>query len=167
MALSWKRLSLAGALVVALAAAPAAYADGTETLGTPSVPITTGTDVTVAGVGMQPFADSANTFGVNLPSDAIVKQVLVYWEGHYSSGSGPDHPDTQINVNGTPVNGQLIGGPSNFFLNELWYTYRADITNLNVVKSGNNSIEISGMNFLSTFVSPTGNDGAGVVVVYD
>ena len=167
MARTWTSLALVGAVLAGLVAAPAAQADGTETLGNPSVALANGTDARVAGVGTHNFPDTAVSFSVAVPSDALVNQVLVYWEGHYTSGSGPDNPDSQILVNGTPVNGQLIGGPTNFFLGELFYTYRADITALNAVKAGANTVQISGMNFVSSFVAPGGNDGAGVVVIFD
>jgi hypothetical protein len=162
---------LAGALIIAAAAAPAALADGTETLGPPSISIGTGTDVTVAGIGTHAFPDTATSLNVSVPSDALVKQVLVYWTGHYTSDSVPpsipDQPDDRISLNGNEIAGTLIGGGTNFFLRETYYTYRADVTRLNLVKAGANSLTVSGMHFLSISEPPTGNDGVGLVVIYD
>jgi hypothetical protein len=167
-----RRTALAGALVAALATAPAVLADGTETLGPPSVPIGNGTDVMVAGVGTHAFPDTATSLNVTVPSHARIKQVLVYWSGHYTADSVPpsiipDDPDTAISLNGSPVTGTLIGGPTNFFLRERYYTYRADVTRRNLVAPGANTITVSDMNFLSSNAPPSGNDGVGLVVIYD
>jgi hypothetical protein len=100
-----------------------------------------------------------------VPSNALIKQVLVYWEGHVTRNVMV--PDPTIELNGNTINGQLIGGDTNFFASELFSTYRADITNLNLVKPGANVLTASGMFFESTFVQPSGNDGIGLVVIYD
>ena len=76
------RKAVAAALVATLAAAAPALADGTETLGNPSIPIATGTGSVVAGVGTHAFPNTATTLNVNVPAGSLVKQVLVYWEGH-------------------------------------------------------------------------------------
>lgn len=164
--------------IVVLAAAPQALADGTETLGPPSVALANGTGVVVGGAGMQAFPDLPNSFSVTVPTGAIVKQVLLYWEGHHSS---PMHAagDNMISVNGTPVIGTLIGGPTTFFAQsagaedgtEDFSAYRADITGLNLVSAGANTLAINDMLFASNFPTGSpfnqGNDGAGVLVIYD
>ena len=69
---------------LALAAVPTvAGADGTETLGPPSIPIAAGTGVAVGGVGL--FAQPAS-FTINVPTDAVVKQVLLYYEAGHTPG---------------------------------------------------------------------------------
>jgi hypothetical protein len=160
-----RRTALAGAVIAVLATAPAALADGTETLGPPSIAISNGTGVAVAGVGTQEHPNAPVALSVGVPSNALIKQVLVYWEGHVTRNVMV--PDPTIELNGNTINGQLIGGDTNFFASELFSTYRADITNLNLVKPGANVLTASGMFFESTFVQPSGNDGIGLVVIYD
>ncbi|MGH9164267.1 MAG: hypothetical protein ACRDZW_01990, partial [Acidimicrobiales bacterium] len=58
-----------------LPASPAA-ADGTETLGPPSIAVAQGSGVVSDGTGM--FVQPA-TVSVNVPG--AVRQVLVHWEG--------------------------------------------------------------------------------------
>ena len=87
-------------------------ADGTETLGPPSIPIAAGTGVIAAGTGLidptQP-----GTINITVPEGAVVTQVLLYWEGQMSTDVAGDGT---IEVNGIPVSGAIIGGPAFFFL---------------------------------------------------
>ena len=130
-----------------------ASADGNEVLGTPSIPIATGSGVVVAGTGtaVQP-AD------INIDVPGTPKQVLLYWEGQHRLSEGAD---TTISVNGTSVTGQLIGGPNFFFSLTYSSTYRADVTALGLVAPGANTLTITDMQF------PRANGGAGVLVIYD
>jgi hypothetical protein len=160
---------------LALAGVPSALADGTETLGAPSIPVATGTNVVAAGVGMHGFPNTPNSFNVTVPAGASVKQVLLYWQGHATGFNadpclGAPGLDNAISVNGNAVAGTLIGGATNFFLAEYFATYRVDITNLNLVSAGLNTLTISNMRFISCFdgyAGIDGNDGAGVLVIYD
>lgn len=162
------RIALAGAAAVALSAPPTALADGTETLGTPSVPIAGGTDLLVAGVGTEQHADTAVPLDFVVPAGASIEQVLVYWQGEVTHlNSDPGAPDDTISLDGVPIAGTLIGGPSNPFINELFYTYRADITETGLVSAGPNSLTVSDMNFQTDLFSPTGNKGVGLAIVYD
>ena len=168
------------ATLFALVATSGALADGTETLGTPSVAIASGTHVLVAGTGNYKAGRDgvSKSFAVNVPAGATVKQVLLYWEGHATGyadqhcyGGGPGL-DESIAVNGNAVTGTQIGGPTNFFLAEYFAGYRKDITSLGLVSAGANTLTISDMWFLSCFgpyvnEGADGNDGAGVVVIYD
>ncbi|MDH3910251.1 MAG: hypothetical protein OEU09_03075, partial [Rhodospirillales bacterium] len=52
------------------------WADGTESLGTPSVPIASGTGIVGAGIGL---AAGPGTISVDVPAGASVEQVLLYW----------------------------------------------------------------------------------------
>jgi hypothetical protein len=162
-------LAAAVAVLAGLATATAALADGTETLGTPSVPIADGTDVVVAGTGTQQHVNTPASFGVDIPAGSSVEQVLVYWQGQTSADSGAVSglPDATISVNGNSVTGTLIGGPSNPFFHEEFWTYRADITGLGLVTAGANTLTVSDMNFQTELFGPTGNKGAGAVVIYD
>src|SRR5262245_10768458 len=94
-----------------LAAVMPASADGTETLGVPSVPIQSGTGILTAGVGLRDL--QPNSFAFNVPG--TVKQVLLYWAGHFSQTLGGTGDPNIVISNGGPnqaVNGTLIGGPT-------------------------------------------------------
>ncbi len=167
-----KRMLLAGAVLLSAAvSATSALADGTETLGPPSVAISpSATKAIAAGVGMTGFVNAPNSFSVNIPAGATVHQVLLYWGGHFSMGVVSGLPDNAISVNGNPVTGTQIGGPAFFFgvpgpVDEYFTTYRADITGLNAVSAGANTLTISDMAFTS-FLGSKANDGAGVLVLY-
>jgi hypothetical protein len=157
MKTSTRRARLAAALGVAAALTAAtafpAGADGTETLGSPSIAIAEGTGVAAGGVGLQ-NAQPAD-IDVAVPADATVNQVLLYWEGGHLQGQG----DNTIEVGGTDVTGTLIGGPTLFFANIYSSSYRADITALGLVGPGANSVSVGGLDFVY-------NNGAGIVVIY-
>ncbi len=128
---------------------------GTETLGDIDIPIADGSGMVIAGVGMR---SGSGDISINVPG--AVQQVILYWQGFMLV----DGTDGSVNVNGTPVAGTLIGGPTYFFgVTSPAYssTHRADITGLVVVSSGANTVSISGMDFTRA------NNGAGLVVIYD
>lgn len=155
------------ALVLLLLSVPVLVrADGTETLGPPSIAIQSGTGIIAAGTGMW---SQPGTITFDVPTGATVKQVLLYWEGqHFSTGS-----DDTIVVNGNLVTGTLIGGPTLFFQDVFSSAFRADVTALNLVVSGANVLTVSGMDFNfcgSGGVPPAGvcrNNGVGVLVIFD
>ncbi len=137
--------------VLALFASLTAHADGTETLGPPSIAIAPGSGLVTAGFGLQSSGSDTDTLVV--PVNADVNQVLLYWEG-------PAISNEQILLNGQLVIGQLIGGPSPFpLLNGR--TYRADVTSLNLVQPGSNVLTVS------TLLGIPGDlQGAGIVAIY-
>jgi hypothetical protein len=143
------------ALTGLLAAAPPTGADGTETLGTPSIGISDGSGIAIGGTGLQ---IQPGTISVAVPAGATVNQVLLYWEGDNSGGAPPD---ATIVIEGTEVTGTLIGGETTFFADVKFAAFRADITALNLVAAGANSLDVSGLtnNFR--------NNGAGIAVIYD
>jgi hypothetical protein len=160
--------------VLGLVLAQAALADGTETLGTPSIPLASGSGIVTAGVGTTFSQPGSMNF--NVPGTP--KQVLLYWVGNFAPYLGPG--DSTITVNGNSVTGTSIGGPTPFFyvccpgpfgVTDIDYqTYRADITNLGLVSSGSNTLTVSDLNFpvpTSVFGAESGNDGVGVIVIYD
>ncbi len=156
---AWAATAAATAMLLG-GAAMSAHADGSEQLGPPSIPIASGTGVAANGTGLftQP-----GTLDIDVPSGAEVTQVLLYWEGqHTSATTGAD--DTIV-VDGVDIAGQLIGGPTYFFSagdGEHWSsTYRADITDLDLVADGPNSLTVSGLEFDQI------NNGAGLTVLYD
>lgn len=133
----------------------AVFADGTETLGTPSIDISTGTGVIASGTGL---ITQPGTINIIIPDSVDVKQVLLYWEGYHTSPVGDD----TILVNGIEVTGILIGGPTSFKdLNTS--SYRADITDIKrlSLKKDLNTFQISGADF------DFANNGAGILVIID
>lgn len=130
-----------------------AWADGTENLGTPSIGIQSGTGIVAAGTGL---VSQPAVININVPG--TVKQVLLYWEGQ---AIVPAPGDDTITVDGNTVTGVLIGGPTLFFGSNRSSTFRADITGLNLVASGPNSLTVGGLSFGGA------NNGAGVLVIFD
>ena len=150
--------ALAAALLFALDTPPA-FADGTETLGQPSVPVASGTGVAVAGVGL--FSQPAS-FSIEIPGDATVRQALLYYEaGHRTGDASGNAPDQSVVVNGTTVVASRIGGPTEFYGDVLTATHRADVTALALVGPGTNTITVNGLD------DDEVRDGAGLVVIYD
>jgi len=131
-------LTMTSAMVAAVALlglSTAAIADGTETLGTPlGITVEQGTGIVVGGTGLT--ESQPQSISVTVPGGATVNQVLLYWV----IGTNAGDTDTEALVNGTPVTGMIIGGPS-----QLQTAYRADITGLGAVSAGANSLEISGL----------------------
>ncbi len=180
-----RTLALFALAFAAFVSAPTTLANGSEALGRPSVHVAGGTGIVVAGTGMQPFPNSPSSFSVSVPAGATVKQVLLYWEGHWTNhGTYALHTpqaggDETVSVNGIPVAGKKIGGNTKFYEQdagavhgrEMYVTYRADITSLNLVTAGSNTLMINDLQFESNFPFGFpfvyGNDGAGVVVIYD
>ncbi len=153
----WRHLAiLLVSLFTLLTPPPAALADGTETLGPPSIPIATGTHVVAKGTGLA--LQQPGVIDIFIPPGAVVKQVLLYWEGQMLTFVAGD---PTVIVSGQPVTGKLIGGPRQFFGSAVSSAYRADITHLGLVNPGPNSIEISGVDF--TRVS----NGAGIIAIID
>ena len=172
-------------LAALLVAAAPATAEGTETLGTPAVALAAGNGVAVAGAGTQAFPNVDRNFSVTVPAGATVKQVLLYWEGHWTNhGPYALHTpqvdgDNVVSLNGNVINGTKIGGSTPFYTQssgavdgtENHVAYRADVTSLNLVTAGVSNLTLGNMrfesNYLLGFPFDQGNDGAAVVVVYD
>jgi len=141
------------ALLLVASGSTLALADGTETLGPPSIAIGSGTGISIGGVGLDGGAANLN---VTVPAGATVVQVLVYWSGEYR---GSD--DDSLTIDGVPVTGTLIGGPTNFYSNVLFTTYRADVTGVIPVAPGLNSYLVDGLNY------DDANSGIGMLVIFD
>ena len=172
------------AAAVALLCSSGALADGTETLGAPvGVTLAAGTGIATGGAGT--IFSQPGTIDVNFTGTP--KQALLYWAGH-TTGFGGDNT-VSVSINGGPtvpvtaIGGLglfpgAIGGPDRFFdfpggAGTYYSSYRADITSLGGLHTGSNTIAVSGLDFptCGCYGSPpgveTGNDGAGVLVVYD
>jgi hypothetical protein len=143
-------------------ALPGADKDGSEVLGPPSVPVLGGSGLSQGGACLASVTSAEVV--VNVPAGAQVKQVFAYWAGGALAEAG----DGQIKLNGIPVQGQLIGGPIDFiwWLGP-WYfsAYRADVTDLNLVNAGANTLTVSEFN--DTIVPGDKNGGISVVAVWD
>ena len=139
----------------------AVRADGVETLGRPiGVTIASGSGIVAAGTGLftQP-----GTISLTVPIGATVKQVILYWEGESDqSNLGSD----TISLSGNPVIGTLIGTSGRRGGSEQ-ITFRADITDLDLVGPGSTTLLVSGLDFDSPSCSPCVNNGAGVLVIFD
>ena len=139
--------------------------DGTETLGTPSIAISSGSGFVEGGVGMVGVA--TGQIDLEVPAGAAIQQVLLYWAGGTTGAPGDD----TITVDGNSVQGSLIGGPVFFFtVNGVPYSfsaYRADITGLNLVQTGLNSLTVSGFDFDTTGGTLDENNGCSIVVITD
>ena len=147
--------ALGVATVLAVAPMAPVGADGTETLGPPSIPIAGGTGVASGGVGL--VGGQPGDINLTVPADASVEQVLLYWEGQHIPGV--TEPDDDIVADGNDITGTLIGGPTLFFGSNYSSTYRADITDLALVGAGANTVTVEGLTF-------SVNDGAGILAIY-
>jgi len=133
-------------------------ADGTETLGAPSIAIASGTNIVAAGVGL---ADGQpGEIAVEVPAGATVQQVLLYWEGA-NRDTADLTPTDSIQVDGFAVTGDFIGGDTLYANQYRTVTYRADITALGLIGAGSNTISVGGLDFTRV------NDGAGLLVIFD
>lgn len=135
-------------------------AANTEALSDPvGLTLATGSDILAAGVGL--VDGQPDNIEINIPVGVVIKQVILYWEGQETTETGQGDTD-QITLNGTlDVTGDRIGGPTGF-LSDYWTsTYRADITGLNLLAVGPNSISVEGLDFDQR------NNGAGILVVVD
>jgi hypothetical protein len=132
------------------------FSDGTETLGLPGIDISQGTGIVAAGTGL--VDSQPASFNIQVPDGATVNMVLLYWEGQMST---EEIGDDTIVINGTEVEGQLIGGPAFFFEGAHCSSFRADITDLGLVGPGSNTLTIEGVDFTKA------SNGAGVVAIYD
>jgi hypothetical protein len=136
----------------------AAWADGTETLGPPTIDIESGTGIRAAGIGLEDSQPGNIT--VDVPGNATVKQVILYWGG--DNLDQLDKTDTdEISVGGTAVIGDFIGGNTIYYPTWVGVTYRADITSLNLVQPGESTFSVGGLDFTRQ------QNGAGVLVVFD
>ena len=151
-----RRLTCALTCALALGATRQSFADGTETLGDPSIAIASGSGVVAAGTGLfvQP-----GTIDIMVPGTGV-EQVLLYWSGGGVAGS--DEDDTIV-VDGNEITGTNIGGPTFFFPfqgNNNYSAFRADITAMGLVSNGANSLTVEGLEY------GLDNSGAGVMVIY-
>lgn len=135
-------------------------ATNTEQLGVPiGLTLASGSDILTDGVGL--VDAQPGTLEIFVPVGATVEQVILYWEGQAATETEQGDTD-EITLNGTiTVEGIRIGGPTGFLPDYWTSTYRADITDLNLINVGPNSITVEGLDFGQR------NNGAGIMVVID
>ena len=146
---------LVSCVLVSLVMISETNADGTEQLGPPSISIALGSYVLVEGTGLVDAQPGDIT--MEMPLDANIAQVLLYWTGRNGT-------DDTIEVNGTNVTGSLIGGTA--VPETAAVTYRADITDLSsaegwLVAGQMNVLSVGGLDFTHK------NNGAAVVAIMD
>jgi uncharacterized repeat protein (TIGR01451 family) len=156
----WKSLLYAAGFLALSTTTTNVFADGTETLGPPSIPIATGSGIQAAGVGLA--AAQPGTININVPAGATVKQVLLYWSGVSTVVANLDNT---ITIEGNSVTGTALSAAPTLFTvggqNRYIQAYRADITALELVSAGANSLSVGGLDFQFR------NDGAGIMVIFD
>ena len=155
-----RTIGFAAAVLLAVLATTNTWADGTEILGVPSIPIANGTNVIAAGVGLTEGQPGDIEF--TIPAGATVQQVILYLSGG-NFVLGEFTPTMDVTVNGMDVTVDFIGGNTKLLSTLTVVAYRADITLLGggLVGPGLNTLSIGGLDFAK------GNDGAGVLVIID
>lgn len=133
--------------------------NGTEVLGPPSISIASGTGFVEGGVGMVDATSGQLT--VEVPAGAQVAQALLYWAGGSVSGVGDD----EISLDGHMIQGELIGGPVNFYFDWEFFAFRADITSLGLVSAGTNTFTVADFQFDAA--NHDESNGASILVIYD
>ena len=123
-----------------------------DNLGSPSIPIASGSGIVAAGTGL---FSQPGTITVEVPAGAV-KQVLIYWGGGRADSNITS--DT-ISVDGNPITGELIG-ISDYPSSNQNVCFRAEL-GLDLVNAGEtNTFEIDGLDF------SVNNFGAGILVIY-
>jgi len=162
----WNSIAVALCVVVPglIFGSQTVFADGTNIIEPTSAVLADGSKFVGAGVGLS-LAQPGN-ISVFIPAGASVKQVLIYWDGDDRdfAGTAPIIGVTSdtIDVSGNAVEGVFIGGRS-FVSGRQQFTFRADITLLELVSPGLNLLAVSGLDFGIDSVET----GAGVLVIVD
>ena len=102
--------------------------------------------------------------GITVPPESTVKQVLLYWEGSMANMYGdPNESRTIILHPNIEITGELIGGPYHPEIGDKWngLAFRADITDLNLVVPGDNTLSVKKVDFSGVA------NGAGLLVIYE
>lgn len=141
------------------------FLSGSEELGDiedDGIILADGTGIVAAGVGLRgdPSSAQPGTIEIDIPGDPL--QAFIYWEGQNATEGGDD----EIEVDGIPVTGDLIGGITEFFGGAWSSAYRAELPEEIVLTSGINSIEVGGLDF-TRGCPDCRNNGASLFVIYD
>ena len=116
----------------------------------PELPSGYASGMLIEGTGL---LNQPGIINLSIPDDYQIEKVFLYWEGRTKVENGGDNT---IRVEGIEVEGDLIGQAISYV-----YSYRADITDLNLNFS--NPITISDLEFEG---EDHREDGAAIVVIY-
>lgn len=159
-------------LLISVMSMSVVFADGTETLGTPSIGIAAGSDIIMAGTGLY---TQPGEIDISIPKNVSIAQVLLYWGDRTDLDDleGAYIQDNTAVVNGMNVVGVQIGGPSAPLppSNVASTAYRADITAMSAangwISAGtNNTLTVGGIDF-DGGLRQNLVDGAGILVIID
>ena len=100
--------------------------------------IAAGSGIVSGGVGLADGQPGDIT--VDVPLGATVERVLLYWEGANKDAADAT-PGHNIEVNGSDVTGDLIGGDTQYAIEYRTASYRADITALGLIGPGKDDSE--------------------------
>ncbi|GLP97405.1 DUF7467 domain-containing protein [Paraferrimonas sedimenticola] len=182
---SLKKISLAVGIGIMAAFSSASLADGDEYLGpVVSADVQTalmnGNRIRIAGTGLhdeQEVPNIPNEISFTLNPGETVERVLLYWQVFDDDLAY----DTDIDVSrngGTDmmVSGEVIGefvstlggSPAPSFYGAYSATIRADVTDMNLIQTGSNTLTIDGLNLIALPNANFGDDGkngAGILVI--
>ncbi len=136
-----------------------------ENLGPATFQVASGTGMVTAGVGL---LTQPGNLKIDVPNHTI-KQVLLYWQGFMTTGTPVDETiilkkqgGSEVTITGEKI-GDICPDKTNCPGNFPYYsaTFRADITNHNLVTNGTNNFTVSGLTFSKA------SNGAGMIVIYD
>ena len=170
---------LAGALFLS----SPSYAQGDEVLNPVTDPditeaLSNGSKIRISGTGLHSLPDTPGSISITLNPGETVERVLLYWQVFDSEPIYDVDIDVERLGDGfsNMVTGQVIGehvpftggAPKKSFYNAYSATIRADITDLNLIKPGENTLLISGLEDVE-LPNPNFGDsptnGAGIMLI--
>lgn len=156
-------LSMIAALLLALLPGlifPATvWADGSEELGPPTLPVQSkATGLVLSGV--TPCDCGKGDMQITVPENVTVTQVLLYW---YVALQNNNSPRNDITIDEETVMGTTIGGPTIFWDNVYFTAFRSDVTSLGWITPGANHLTVD----LPFTPAETIEEAVGIVVLYD
>ena len=134
------------------------FADGNETIAPiAEISVADGDTILAAGIGLE--KSQPMKIVLDVPQGTGVKQVFLYWGLRSSAG------DSSVRVNNISpkVDGRRIGASTNV-PEERAFVFRADITDLGLIKAGRNEVAISDLVASGDGGVP---NGAGIIVIGD
>ncbi|WP_156897107.1 DUF7467 domain-containing protein [Ferrimonas kyonanensis] len=167
---------------------PSSFSEGNEMLGDVAntagnqmliEALQRGSKIRIAGTGLHSLPETPGSISITVNSGETIERVLLYWQV-FDEDTGYDLDiDVERVGSGAPtmVTGEVIGeyvegfggSPSISFYNAYSATIRADITALNLVQPGSNTLLISGLDDIALPNPDFGDDGkngAGIMLIY-
>lgn len=138
-----------------------------------------GSKIRISGTGLHSLPETPGTISIDVNPGETIERVLLYWQVFDEDLAYDVDIDVERMGSGvtTPVTGTVIGeyvegfggSPDTAFYNAYSATIRADITDLNLVQMGTNTLFISGLDLIALPNPNFGDDGrngAGIMVIY-